>query len=107
MRQRPVLRIGAYFSVTGAGALTAIPEAHDGFMFVINKINNESIGAYSIQVSFCDDQFSLAKAMACWRKFAVEDPVQIVVGGHTSFTVNAGNYFEPFGILNIQYAIRI
>ena len=76
-------------------------------MFVINKMNDESIGPYSIQVLLCDDQFVLAKAMACWRKFAVEDPVQIVIGGHTSFTINAGNFFEPYGILNIQYVIRI
>ena len=79
------------------------PEAHDGFMFLINKINNESIGNYTIQVTVCDDQFVLSKAMACFKQFAVDDPVQIVVGGYTTFTVAAGNYFEPFGILNIQY----
>ena len=105
LNQRPILRIGAYFSLSGAGAQTAIPEAHDGLMFIINKINNASIGPYTIQVSVCDDQFILAKAMDCWRKLAMEDQVQIVIGGHTSFTINAGNYFEPLGILNIQYAI--
>ena len=78
------------------------PEAFDGFMFLINKINDERIGPYSIHVTVCDDQFILSKALACFAKFAIEDPVPIVVGGHTTFTVAAGDYFEKYQILNIQ-----
>jgi ABC-type branched-subunit amino acid transport system substrate-binding protein len=102
MLQRPVLRIGVYLPLSGAGLTTNGPEIYDGMMLLINKINAERIGPYAINASMCDDQYILAKAKACWRRFAVEDPVQIVLGGHTSFTVDAGNYFEPFGILNIQ-----
>ena len=79
------------------------PEAYDGFMFLINKINRETIGPYFIQVVVCDDKFILSQAMACFKRFAVDDPVQYVVGGHTTFTVAAGNYFENYQILNIQF----
>ena len=71
-------------------------------MLLVNKINNEAIGPYALHLSICDDQYILQVAKGCWRKFAVEDPVQFVIGGHTSFTVAAGDYFENFGILNIQ-----
>ncbi len=100
--QRPSLRIGAYFSLSGNGLATNGPESYDGFMFLINKINSERIGPYSIHVTVCDDQFLLSKALACFARFAIEDPVPIVVGGHTTFTVAAGDYFEKYQILNIQ-----
>jgi ABC-type branched-subunit amino acid transport system substrate-binding protein len=73
-------------------------------MFLIDKMNKESIGPYFIQVVVCDDKFLLSEAMACFKRFAIDDPVQYVVGGHTTFTVAAGNYFEKYQILNIQYA---
>jgi hypothetical protein len=80
------------------------PEIYDGVMVLVNKINNEGIGPYAIKLVICDDKYILDVAKACWKKFAVDDPVQFVLGGHTSFTVPAGDYFEKFGILNIQYA---
>ncbi len=101
--QRPSLRIGAYFSLSGNGLATSGPEAFDGFMFLVNKINTERIGPYSIDVIVCDDQFILSKALACFAKFAIEDRVEIVVGGHTTFTISAGDYFEKYQILNIQW----
>jgi hypothetical protein len=100
--QRPVLRVGAYFSLTGAGAATNNPEAWNGLKLVIDKLNNENIGKYEIELILCDDEFKVTKARQCWQKFAVTDPVPIVIGGDTTFTVEAANYFEPFGILNLQ-----
>jgi hypothetical protein len=104
MLQRPVLRLGVYLPLSGAGLTTNGPEIYDGMMLLINKINTERIGPYAINATICDDKYILAAAKACWRRFAIEDPVQIVLGGHTAFTVDAGNYFESFGILNIQCA---
>ena len=82
-----------------------MPAAHDGFMFIVNKINDGRIGPYHIEVILCDDQNIMAIAQECWERFAIQDPVQFVVGGQTTLTVAAGNYFEKFGILNIQYEL--
>ncbi len=89
MLQRPVLRIGVYLPLSGAGMTTNEPEIYNGMMLLINKINTDRIGPYVINASICDDKYILAVAKACWRRFAIEDPVQIVLGGHTSFTVVA------------------
>jgi ABC-type branched-subunit amino acid transport system substrate-binding protein len=101
---RKVIRIGAYFSLAGAGASTNGVESYDGFRFVIEKLNSvQTIDSrYDLQIVLCDDMWDTVIARNCWKKFAVDDPVDLVVGGHTKFTIDAANYFEGFGLLNLQ-----
>lgn len=100
--ERPTLRVGAYFSLTGAGATTNNPEAWNGLKLVVNTLNSQNLGRFQIDLILCDDQFNVVIARKCWERFAVVDPVPLVIGGDTTFTVEAANYFETFGILNLQ-----
>ena len=101
---RKVIRIGAYFSLAGAGASTNGVESYDGFRFVIEKLKSVQTtdSRYDLQIVLCDDMWDTSIAKNCWKQFAVDDPVDLVVGGHTKFTIDAANYFEGFGLLNLQ-----
>ena len=64
---RKTIRVGVYFSLTGAGAATNGRESWDGFRFAVEKINERANASnYQLQVILCDDKFDLQIARQCW-----------------------------------------
>ncbi len=83
-QERPSLKIGAIFSVTGAASLLGEPERNTVQM-VVDKVNDTiGIEGLRLEILIEDDQSDATKAVSSAQKLIFRDKVLVIVGPSTS-----------------------
>jgi class 3 adenylate cyclase/ABC-type branched-subunit amino acid transport system substrate-binding protein len=101
---QPQIDIGVWMSVTGSFNLF---DAFDGVVTWARYVNEARGGIkvngvlYKVNLITRDDQSNITLARVYWQEFATMG-LKYVIGGHTSMTVAASEFFEPLGIVNIH-----